>query len=374
MHWAVAGDVSLADVLTALFLVSFAADRIVARDARVPGTAWVVLGFLALFLVVYLVGFFNLDTTQALAQFGKGLAKFVLHFLFLAAGAYLAAAAERFYWWALAALVGGHRRERGLRRASSSWRARGPQPRRGAPLAADGRRELDQRLRRAWRARRSTGRTRSRATRTTSASCSLVPLLVLTPIYLRLERGHRLRAPLGVLLAFLLVVELSTLSRSGLLGLAVGAFILAVPYRGYLGTRALLVPLAGVCAFVAYVVYRRLDFFETVIRSRLQTGGDLGALRRLRLRPGRPLGEPALRPRPEQLLRLLRVRHRPDELGAALVLRRAPGRDRDRRDAALRVLPRLAVRAPAQGAGARAGAGGREGTPSPPACGRSRGG
>ena len=52
------------------------------------------------------------------------------------------------------------------------------------------------------------------------------------------------------------------------------------------------------------------------------------ALRRLRLHPGRALVEPALRARPEQLLRLLRVRHRPDELRPALVLRRDARRDR----------------------------------------------
>src|SRR4029077_20555498 len=60
----------------------------------------------------------------------------------------------------------------------------------------------------------------------------LLPLLVLTPIYLRLEPGHRLRVKLGALLAFLLVMEIATLSRSGLLGLTAGALVLAVPYRG----------------------------------------------------------------------------------------------------------------------------------------------
>src|SRR5439155_24650393 len=42
-----------------------------------------------------------------------------------------------------------------------------------------------------------------------------VPLLILTPIYLRLAPAHRLKTPLAVLLAFTLVVELATLSRSG---------------------------------------------------------------------------------------------------------------------------------------------------------------
>jgi O-antigen ligase len=100
----------------------------------------------------------------------------------------------------------------------------------------------------------------------------LVPLLVLAPIYLRLERGHRLRVPLAVLLAALLVVELATLSRSGLLGLAVGLAVLAVPYRRFLASWALLVPLAAVGVLLAWVVWQRLDFFRVVVRSRLQTG------------------------------------------------------------------------------------------------------
>ena len=62
----------------------------------------------------------------------------------------------------------------------------------------------------------------------------IVPILVLLPVYLRLGRGHRLRTQLAVVLGFLLVVELATLSRSGLLGLAVGLLVLAVPYRRWL--------------------------------------------------------------------------------------------------------------------------------------------
>jgi len=74
-------------------------------------------------------------------------------------------------------------------------------------------------------------------------------------------------------LGFLFVVELATLSRSGLLGLGVGLLILAVPYRRWLASRDLLVPLAAALGVVAIVVLSRLDFFETVIRSRFQTGG-----------------------------------------------------------------------------------------------------
>jgi O-antigen ligase len=96
---------------------------------------------------------------------------------------------------------------------------------------------------------------------------------VLLPIYLRLERGHRLRAPIAILLGFLLVVELSTLSRSGLLGLVAGLLVLAVPYRGYLASARLLVPLAAVAVVVGIVVAQRANFFETVLRARTSLSG-----------------------------------------------------------------------------------------------------
>ena len=158
----------------------------------------------------------------------------------------------------------------------------------------------------------------------------VIPLLVLTPIYLRLERGHRLRVPLALVLAFLLLVELATLSRSGLLGLGAGLLVLAVPYRHKLLSRELLLPLGA----VAVDARRRAGGALAVLRAgaphahRHLGERHVDALRRLRLHPGRALVEPALRARPEQLLRLLRVRHRPDELRPALVLRRDARRDR----------------------------------------------
>ena len=99
----------------------------------------------------------------------------------------------------------------------------------------------------------------------------VIPLLVLTPLYLRLERGHRLRTPLALFLGFCLVVELATLSRSGLLGLACGALILAIPYRRHLRRPAFWIPLGAVFLLVAAVVVARWDFFERVITARTQT-------------------------------------------------------------------------------------------------------
>jgi O-antigen ligase len=101
----------------------------------------------------------------------------------------------------------------------------------------------------------------------------IVPLLVLTPLYLRLERSDPLRRRLGVLIGFLFLVELLTLSRSGLLGLLVGAIVLALPYRHYVRSRALLYPLAGALAVLGAVIAVRFHYFSVVVRSRLATGG-----------------------------------------------------------------------------------------------------
>jgi O-antigen ligase len=96
---------------------------------------------------------------------------------------------------------------------------------------------------------------------------------VLLPIYLRLEAGHRLRTPLMIGLAFGLVVELATLSRSGLLGLVCGLLVLAVPYRRKLLTARVLVPLAIVGLGVLAFASTRADFFGRVLRARISTEG-----------------------------------------------------------------------------------------------------
>jgi O-antigen ligase len=273
LHWAVAGNVTLADVLTILFVVSFAADRVEAGDWRLAPTAAAVLLFAAAFLLVYLIGFFNLDTRQALVQFSKGLVKFALHFGFLVAGvALLARRATAFYWRALAALTLGMAANAGYGVLQLAAAQAGLNLDRLvlSPLTG-GASSIN-----IYGAVGGQGVYRPNALTGDPNHLGimlLVPLLVLTPLYLRLERGHRLKIPLAALLGFLLVVELSTLSRSGIVGLAVGVLVLALPYRRLLISRAALVPLGAVALVLGWIVSRRLDFFETVVRSRIQTGG-----------------------------------------------------------------------------------------------------
>src|SRR5262249_39560226 len=76
------------------------------------------------------------------------------------------------------------------------------------------------------------------------------------------------------LLALLRVAELAPLSRSGLLGLGVGALILLLPYRHFLRTKLVLIPLAGVLGVIAAFVIVRWHYVVVVFRSRTQTGGN----------------------------------------------------------------------------------------------------
>ena len=67
-------------------------------------------------------------------------------------------------------------------------------------------------------------------------------------------------------------MELATLSRSGALGLVVGALVLLYPYRHLLFSRLALFPLALMAIPVLYELYHRRHFFSVVIHSRLSHG------------------------------------------------------------------------------------------------------
>jgi O-antigen ligase len=273
VHWNIGADVSISDVLTILFLVAFAVEWSGRRELRFPRTTAIVLVLFAALLVIYLVGFFNIQTGDSLTQWSKGMVKFVLHFLFLAAGvAYLTRRSRGFYWRAIGAFALGLAANGAYgmlqllaARAGVNLDHQVLSPLTGGASSINVYGQVN-------------GATIFRPNALTGdpnhlAVMLCIPLLALLPVYLRLERGHSLRVPLAVLLGFLFLVQLSTLSRSGLLGLAVGLVILAIPYRRKLTSRALVVPLAGIAAVLVAVVYSRRHYFDVLVRSRLHTGG-----------------------------------------------------------------------------------------------------
>ena len=270
VHWRFGGAIGINDIVTILFLVAY----VLTERRPLPRTSAIVLGFFVAFLLVYLAGYFDLSTKQGLDQFAKGMTKFVVHFLFLiAAIGYLTQRGERFFWRALGwftagfvangvygilqllAAKAGHNLDKlvlsPLTGGASSINIYG---------AVNGQN--------IYRPNALTGDPNHLGV------MLIVPLLMLTPLYLRMPRGQRRKWWLAAVLAFLLLVELATLSRSGLLGLGIGVLILLIPYRRFLWSRALLYPLGALAVLLLAVIYERRHFFEVVFKSRVQTGGS----------------------------------------------------------------------------------------------------
>src|SRR4029079_12728668 len=102
----------------------------------------------------------------------------------------------------------------------------------------------------------------------------IVPLLALTPVYLRLPRRHRLKVPLALALVFLLLVDIATFSRSGGVGLIAGLLVLAVPYRRFARSQQCLSQLAAIALVLLAALYSRRHFFETFLSQRVSTQGS----------------------------------------------------------------------------------------------------
>jgi O-Antigen ligase len=270
VHWNFAGTVSLADVLAIGFLIAFVLGT---RRWRVPHTSAVLAVFLLVFLLVYLLGYFDLSDSDALAQWGKGLTKWAIHFAFLAAAVvWLSRRGQRYFWRTLAWFSAGlvFNAAYGVLQLLDARRGGNLDASLLSPITG-GASQIN-----VYGAINGASVFRPNALTGDPNHLGImliVPLLVLTPIYLRLERGHRMRKWLASTVGFLLIVEAATLSRSGLLGLGVGALILAVPYRRYLRTPQLIVPIGLAVAILAGIVLSRRAYFTTILKSRVQTSG-----------------------------------------------------------------------------------------------------
>jgi O-Antigen ligase len=271
VHWSFAGTVSLADMLAILFICAFVAGT---RRWRVPRTTAILFGFLACFLLVYLIGYFDLSDSDALAQWAKGLTKWLIHFAFLAcAVVWLSRRGQRYFWRTLAWFSAGmvFNAAYGVLQLLDARRGGNLDATLLSPITG-GASSIN-----IYGAINGASVYRPNALTGDPNHLGImliVPLLVLTPLYLRLERGNRWRKWLMLTIGFLLIVEATTLSRSGLLGLGVGALILIVPYRRYLRTPQLLVPVGAALLVLLGIVLSRRSFFTTVLKSRVETSGS----------------------------------------------------------------------------------------------------
>jgi len=274
IHWDVAGSVSIADVLAIGFLVSFALQEIARRGRRFVLTAGIVACFLALFLLVYLAGYFSLESGQAVQQYWKGFIKFGIHFLFLLLGVvYLSRRTARFYlrtigWFTAGLVVNAAYGVVQLLAARSGTNLDNDviSPITGGTSSINVYGIFEQ-TGFIYRPNALTGDPNH------LGIMLILPLLILTPLYLRLERGHPWKVKLGLTLAFLLVVEVLTLSRSGIGGLILGVALLALPYRRRFLSRQVLLPVGVVAAGFVVLVASSPKYFLKVIGSRFETGG-----------------------------------------------------------------------------------------------------
>ena len=257
--------------MTILFLIAY-----VATERRpFPRTSAIVLGFFAAFALVYLAGYWNIETQQGLTQFVKGMAKFVIHWAFMVAAiGYLAQRGERFFWRALGWFTVGFVANAVYGILAARRGARRPQPRqpRSSTRLPAARASINifgaiggQSI---YRVNALTGDPNHLGV------MLIVPLLMLTPVYLRLPRGHRLRWPLAIALAFLFLVDIATFSRSAGVGLIAGALVLVVPYRRFFRSKEFLYPVGAIVVVLLGVLYTRRHFFETFLRQRVSTQGS----------------------------------------------------------------------------------------------------
>jgi hypothetical protein len=274
LTWNVAGNISLADVLAIGFIVSFAVREIARRDRRFVVTAGIIACFLALFLLVYLAGYFSLESGQAVQQYWKGFIKFGIHFLFLLLGVvYLSRLSARFYLRTIGFFTAGMVLNAAYgvlqllaARSGINLDDKVINPITGGASAINvyG---IFQQTGFIYRPNALTGDPNH------LGIMLILPLLILTPVYLRLERGHPWKLKLGLTLAFLLVVEVLTLSRSGIGGLILGVALLALPYRRRFVSRQVLVPVAVVAAGFVALIASSPAYFLKIIASRFETGG-----------------------------------------------------------------------------------------------------
>ncbi|HEY1480775.1 MAG TPA: O-antigen ligase family protein [Gaiellales bacterium] len=279
IHWQFAGQVAFEDILAILFLIVFVFDRVVRRDWTLPRGAIALLLVLLGLEIVFLLGFFNLDTHDALDQYAKGMTKYFVHFAFLIAGvAHIVRRGKRFHLITVGALCGGialnavygvlqlmakvggginldkvvvgplTAGQGGVGGINVFGEATGVQ---GGSFVQLG-----------------VFRVNALALDPNHLGIMLcVPILILLPFSLRRGIHDRVGLALAGVIAFCTGVEILTLSRSGFLGLAVGLAVLAVPLRRKIFSPKLVVPVLIAVACIG-VGASQSHYVRTVIKTR----------------------------------------------------------------------------------------------------------
>ncbi len=263
------------NLLATAFVVAFLIDRIRHRDLLLHPAAITLAGFMLAFGAVYLAGYFDLTDRAALSYWLKGIGTWAIHFTYLILGvAHMVRRGRPLFLRAIVAFTAGLvvNCVYGVIQLTLAIVAGINLDRLVVgPLTAGqggvgginifGTVSGSQNV---YRINALTGDPNHLGV------MLCVPLMVLLPYYLGDRRGRR---RIGLLLLFMLVVQILTLSRSAALGDAAGLLVLAPNARGHLPrARTIGIVLGGLAAALA-ALYTSSHFVRAVVASRTQLNG-----------------------------------------------------------------------------------------------------
>jgi hypothetical protein len=273
VRWRAAHGLSLADVVTTLFVAALLFELWRSRERRVPRTVLVLLGFCAAFLVVDLAALPSaLETTAQTHQFAKGFLRFGLHGALLTGGVFVVLRRGRpMFDRGLLWLCGG------ISAGAVYGGAQLLAERAGfnldrkllTPLTGVRARSLTYGIDQAPDAHRVTGLTTDP---NHLGVMLLVPILILAAVYSELQ-PRRVRLLGGAALAGLLVIQAATLSRSALVGSTVGAVALVAIVRQR-SLRRLVVPVAAALVALALMAAQNPGGYQRILRARVHANSS----------------------------------------------------------------------------------------------------
>jgi len=263
------------NLLATTFVVVFVVDRIRRRDLMLHPAAITLAGFMLAFLAVYLAGYFDLQDKAALAYWLKGLGSWGIHFLYLILGvAHLVRRGRPLFVRAIVAFTAGlvvnsvyGIIQLGLAVSAGINLDRlvvGPLTAGQGGVGGINVFGTVSGSQNVYRINALTGDPNHLGV------MLCVPLMMLLPYYLGNRKGRR---RLGLLLLFMFIVQVLTLSRSAALGDIAGLIVLLPVLRRYLpSARTIGVGLGSIAAGFA-ILYASSHFIRAVVAARTSLNG-----------------------------------------------------------------------------------------------------
>ena len=263
------------NLLATAFVVVFLVDRIRRRDLMLHPAAITLAGFMLAFLAVYLAGYFDLQDKAALAYWLKGLGSWGIHFIYLIFGvAHMVRRGRPLFVRAIVAFTAGlvvnsiyGILQLGLAVAAGINLDRlvvGPLTAGQGGVGGINVFGTVSGSQNVYRINALTGDPNHLGV------MLCVPLMMLLPYYLGDRKGRR---RLGLLLLFMFIVQILTLSRSAALGDIAGLIVLLPALRRYLpSARTIGIGLGSIVAALA-ILYASSHFIRAVVAARTQLHG-----------------------------------------------------------------------------------------------------